>query len=129
MAIVLTALHTAPLPREFIGFKPERKNLFGMVAPDRQWLGFTQFVSEGVLGRGFPIGFDAPTADFIDDPNNKDRNTVWPSFPIRYAHRRQLFATGGFGMPMGAAQPAAAPAPPAPVPVNPTTSGSGAAGF
>ena len=52
MAFLLTALHTAPLPREFIGFTPERKNLFNMAAPDRQWLGLTQYVSE----RAFPNG-------------------------------------------------------------------------
>ena len=49
MAILLTALHTAPLPRSFIGFSPERANFFDTFAPDRQWLGFTQHVSEKVL--------------------------------------------------------------------------------
>lgn len=50
-AIVLTALHTAPLPREFIGFRPERRNLFDVVAPDRQWLGFVQYVTEKSFAR------------------------------------------------------------------------------
>jgi hypothetical protein len=45
-AILLTALHTAPLPREFWGFRPERHNLFDFAAPDRQWLGFVQYVTE-----------------------------------------------------------------------------------
>lgn len=45
-AILLTALHTAPLPREFWGFRPERRNLFDFAAPDRQWLGFVQHVTE-----------------------------------------------------------------------------------
>ena len=48
MAILLTSLHTAPLPREFMAFAPERSNFFGS-APDRQWLGFTQYVSEKPL--------------------------------------------------------------------------------
>src|SRR5258708_29844825 len=41
MAIRLTALPTAPLPRSFAGFSPKRVKLFDCVAPDRQWLGLT----------------------------------------------------------------------------------------
>ena len=44
MAFLLTAVHTAPLPREFLGFQAERANFFGSF-PDRQWLGFVQYVS------------------------------------------------------------------------------------
>src|SRR5713226_7683227 len=58
MAILLTALHTAPLPRNFLGFSPERQNLFDIAAPDRQWLGFTQHISEKILGTG--AIFDGP---------------------------------------------------------------------
>lgn len=76
-AILLTALHTAPLPREFWGFSPERRNhLFDAAAPDRQWLGFVQFVTEkpfsrtqtvmdarfGEAGLGVPRVFDGRTA-------------------------------------------------------------------
>lgn len=50
-AILLTALHTAPLPREFAGFRPERNNLFNAAAPDRQWLGFVQYVTERPFAR------------------------------------------------------------------------------
>ena len=94
-AFLLTALHTAPFPRNFVGFTPERNNLFG-VAPDRQWLGFTQYVSEKVLSNNKI--FDGPRATFGDYPNN-----IWPSFPIRYASRRDRLSgissapTGGTG--------------------------------
>ena len=84
MAILLTALHTAPLPRDFIGFKPERKNFFAVAAPDRQWLGFTQYVSERVFQKSVPRIFDGPVLQIADQ-----RNTIWPSFPIRYAARRE----------------------------------------
>ena len=87
MAILLTALHTAPLPREFLGFTPERKNFFGMTAPDRQWLGFTQYVSERVFKSGRI--FDGPRIT-VGDYEKK----IWPSFPIRYASRRELLAAG-----------------------------------
>jgi hypothetical protein len=117
MAFLLTALHTAPLPRNFMEFKPERANLFGILAPDRQWLGLTQYVSENVFSSGRI--FDGPVSDFIDDNSNENRNTVWPSFPIRYASRREQFASGGL-----IAAPTAAPAP-----VQQQGSGSGAAGF
>lgn len=117
MAFLLTALHTAPLPRNFMEFRPERANLFGILAPDRQWLGFTQYISENVFSSGRT--FDGPVSDFIDDNSNEDRNTVWPSFPIRYASRREQFASRGLMAP-----PTAAPAP-----VIQQGSGSGAAGF
>ncbi|MBW3543000.1 MAG: CvpA family protein [Planctomycetes bacterium] len=93
MAFLLTALHTAPFPRtvtaagvqEFIpGFKPERKNFFGATAPDRQWLGFVQYVSYGPMPRGRV--FDGPyfaAGEF---------EGYWPSFPIRYATRRESAA-------------------------------------
>lgn len=88
MAFLLTALHTAPLPREFIDFKPERKNLFNIDAPDRRWLGFTQYVSEKSLRRG-------AAGHIFDGPRFKAgdvRNDVWPSFPMRYAARREQFS-------------------------------------
>lgn len=50
--ILLTALHTSPLPREFIGFTPDRPNLlFNVASPDREWLGFTQYVTERPFSR------------------------------------------------------------------------------
>jgi hypothetical protein len=135
MAFLLTALHTAPLPREFLGFKSERANLFNTVAPDRQWLGFTQYVSEKSFARfdrniGFvngnqplPHTFDG-TYFVVGDPTSPYPNSIWPSFPIRYAMRR-----GG----AVAAAPAALPRPaPGPAPVNsggPRPAGGGTGGF
>lgn len=123
MAFLLTALHTAPLPRNFMGFTPERPNLFGVVAPDRQWLGFTQFVSENSLSRSVPRIFDGPVEDFIE-PRNADEhpNAVWPSFPIRYASRREVLA----GTSRAVVAPTAAPAAPS---TGRQTGGAGAAGF
>jgi hypothetical protein len=90
MAFLLTALHTAPLPREFAGFKPERQNFFDAAAPDRQWLGFVQYVSE----RALPAGriFDGPK---LKIPADASETRVWPSFPIRYATRRTGVASAG----------------------------------
>ena len=89
MAILLTALHTAPLPRNFAGFSPERANFFDTFAPDRQWLGFTQHVSEKVLRSGRV--FDGYTPNY-EMPGTDQK--YWPSFPIRYATRRQDYAKG-----------------------------------
>lgn len=127
MAILLTSIHTAPLPREFWGFKPERNNFLNM-APDRQWLGFVQYVSEKSLSR--TVRYKIGTKDFyysrafdgrfevVGDPNRPYamRNqtgqevpqVIWPSFPIRYASRRDQINLGS----------AAAPAP-APVMMSP----------
>ena len=44
----MTTLHTAPLAKVFMfeGFQPEEKMFFGL-APDHQWLAFTQKMSRG----------------------------------------------------------------------------------
>lgn len=118
-AIVLTAFHTAPLGREFIGFRPERNNLFDTLAPDRQWLGFTQYVSEHVMrsGSNGPIFDGAVFPRIMEDPNTTQ---TWSSFPIRYAQRRADYAAGG------AAGPALAAPPPTMAP--PPTGGAPAGG-
>jgi len=107
VAILLTAVHTAPLPRKFIGFRPEADNLFEAAAPDRQWLGFVQYVSERVLTTGRV--FDGPRATF-----EGTEQRVWPSFPIRYATRRDDIASGTARKAPsgGGAAPSAAPAAP-----------------
>jgi len=90
MAFLLTALHTAPVPRNYMGFTPERANLFEIVAPDRQWLGFTQYASEKSLRKwGRPNIFDGPQMTL-----GSSANQVWPSFPIRYATRRENLTAG-----------------------------------
>lgn len=87
MAFLLTALHTAPLPVSFPGFRPERQNLFDSDAPDRRWLAFTQHVTEKILYNNRI--FDGP---MFQAPNTTQN--VWPSFTIRYATRRRELLTG-----------------------------------
>lgn len=129
MAFLLTALHTAPLPREFMGFKPERNNFFGM-APDRQWLGFVQYVSEKSLSKA--LYRDATTKEILPntfdgrflrlgDKSSPYPNTVWPSFPIRYAMRRERIENKQ--------STAAAPAPVIQQTAPTTTGGGGNVGF
>jgi hypothetical protein len=95
MAFLLTALHTSALPREFMGFTPERANFISL-APDRQWLGFMQWVSENVCHSSPPRIFDGPRIT-LGGPATKDevQNRIWPSFPIRYASRREKGSGGG----------------------------------
>jgi hypothetical protein len=101
-AILLTALHVSPLPRNFWGFTPERNNLLDAVAPDRQWLAYTQYVSEKILIAGeFGPVFDGDVFEAIKgQPETKD---VWSSFPIRYAMRRQRYET--YAAPTGSGPP------------------------
>ena len=97
MAFLLTALHTGPFPRNFWGFTPERRNLLNIMAPDRQWLGFTQWVSEETLKRsGGGKIFDGPRTirPSTGEGIGPHGNTTWPSFIIRYATRRQQIASG-----------------------------------
>jgi hypothetical protein len=92
-AIVLTALHTAPLSKDFLGFKPNDNNFFGLggreAAPDRLWLAFTQYVSENIFTTGNVF-------DRSEFPRYRGRTPeFWSTFPIRYADRRQRYASGG----------------------------------
>lgn len=116
MAILLTALHTAVLPREFLGFRPERKNFLSIAAPDRQWLAFTQHVTEKLFRRRrfFVIsGQNRVAGEHLFDgfvyPNPEKSDSVYllPSFLIRYASRRDREA--GSATPPSAAPPTQAP--------------------
>ncbi|MES2791720.1 MAG: CvpA family protein [Planctomycetota bacterium] len=110
MAILATALHTAPLPRKFLGFTPERKNFLGVTSPDVQWLGFTQYVTEHVFARRV-LANDALTRyrsfdgklEHFPESHQLD---VLPTFIIRYATRRQRLSGE---MPMAAAAPIVVP--------------------
>ncbi|HVJ67385.1 MAG TPA: CvpA family protein [Caulifigura sp.] len=92
-AIVLTALHTAPLGKDLsLGFRPNENNFFGIggveSAPDRLWLSFTQYVSENIFTTGNVF-------DRSEFPRYRGKPPEqWSSFPIRYADRRQRYASG-----------------------------------
>lgn len=79
VCLFLTSLHTAPLARTAVkgGFQatPMSKNFFGMLAPDRLWLGYVQHRSKNALSSSPPKVFDE-NADFI----------------FKYGHRRQEFS-------------------------------------
>jgi len=116
-AILLTALHTAPLSRDFLGFKSNDNNFFNLGgrenAPDRLWLSFTQYVSENI----FTSGNVFDRSEFSRYPGRPPE--MWSSFPIRYADRRQRYASGG-------TIAVAAPGPPSnapPATANPGSSG------
>lgn len=97
VAVLCTSLHTAPMPRKFLGFAPERKNLIGITAPDIQWLAFTQHVTENVFARRYAIinenketettyrNFDGLRVMFP----SRHVSEYLPTFVIRYASRRQ----------------------------------------
>jgi uncharacterized membrane protein required for colicin V production len=104
IAFLLAAMHTAPLPREFLGFTPERKNLFGLTAPDREWLGFVQYVSE----HSMQSSEESEQGRIFDGAKFKvaeHDNEVWPTYIIRYAARREIY-----GGAIGATQPVQQPA-------------------
>jgi len=88
IAFLLAALHTAPMPREFLGFTPERKNFFGLTAPDREWLGLVQYISE----KSMRSSEDHRIFDGASFEVAEHQNQVWPTYIIRYATRRDLYA-------------------------------------
>lgn len=94
MAFLLTALHTAPLPPELIGFASEpyrRGGPVGQSAPDMKWLGFVHRMTETAFSRGSAGAiFDGPRFELYEGGGA----AVLPSFPIRYASRRDRYFGG-----------------------------------
>lgn len=122
VAILLTAIHTINLPyRAFLGFKPAGDNLLGITAPDRQWLAFTQHVSENLFPRSQIIkhvryGWDDRCLRIFDGMRmpkaGKREAEYFPTFIIRYTSRRAGAAgmrppTPPAGAPGGGSKPAA----------------------
>jgi hypothetical protein len=72
-SIVLTSLHLAPLGEyPFLGcFQPKANMFLGLLAPDREWLGFTRYqsmngYSRPYAGTEFPASASDPNKNFID---------------------------------------------------------------
>ena len=118
---------TAGSIEEFLGFQAENGNLFGF-HPDRHWLGFTQFVSTRGFARSDEWNrFDGPIYQI---GGRGGVGKPWPSFPIRYAARREQLGGQVVTVPTtstttnpgdGSATPGGGPTPPA--------GGGGADGF
>ena len=83
VCFTLMSLHTAPLPRNFLGgafqAQPESRMFFGL-APDRQWLALVHKLSQTTFARSTPA----------DDPEKYvfDRRG---EFILKYAERRAAF--------------------------------------
>lgn len=139
MAILLTALHTSMLPRAFLGFFPERRNFFEVSAPDRQWLAFTQHVTEDLFYHSAKLRHTGATFRFEENAlrifdgmripmANGTKAETFPTFLIRYASRRERKRTAtsstlGGGGNDGSAPASSAPASgggTAPASVNPS---------
>jgi hypothetical protein len=118
-AILLTSFHTAPLSRDFLGFKSQGNNFFSLGgvenAPDRQWLAFTQYVSENIFTTG-NVFDKSEFSRYRGKPTE-----TWSSFPIRYADRRERYASGASIGVAASGPPANAP------PASTAPAGGGAA--
>lgn len=89
------ALHTAPLPRDFGGCKPEEVNL--MFGPDRVWLGFAQQMSLGPFA-AIPNSGD-PNDPHVFDPRGEFL-MKYTAHRVRYADPQSVEA-GISGVVMG----------------------------
>jgi len=85
-----TTLHTAPLARNFLGFQPEPRTamFFGLLAPDREWLGFTRAESVGPFSRSvsYRVGNQLTPAGPKEFDSTGD-------FIFKYGARREKFET------------------------------------
>lgn len=108
--LMAVALHLAPAPRTYLGFVPEQPRLFGLARLDMQWLGYAHRMSEGPLAttqNGVPVVFDGNVYK-----TTRSQPAQWfPDFPMRYALRREQFASGSQPLP-GGARPAGPTGPP-----------------
>ncbi len=84
VGFTLTTLHAAPLAQYpvFGTFQPQSNMFFGLLAPDREWLGFTQYESWGPYCRS--VGQE-DAEDCIFPPNKKDTR----DFITKNLERRQ----------------------------------------
>ncbi|QDT38776.1 CvpA family protein [Stratiformator vulcanicus] len=91
-AMLLIAVHVSPFPERFLGFEPLRRNLFDISAPDRQFLGFFQYLTEKPFGSRNGRIFDGRTAVDWQVPRAavdiNPSEVVMPDFVVRYASRR-----------------------------------------
>jgi hypothetical protein len=81
VCFTMMTLHTAPLPRNFLfgGFKAENRMM--MFAPDRQWLAFTQKMSNGAFAVS-ASSEERQQEKYMFDPN--------ADFMPKYATRRSI---------------------------------------
>jgi hypothetical protein len=87
------SLHTAPLARNFLAgsFNPQNpRMLFGLVGPDRQWLGFTQKMSRGAFCRSSSES-DWKAEKYVFDP----RGEFIPKYATRRANLEANMAKPG----------------------------------
>jgi hypothetical protein len=103
IGFLATAVHTAPLPRDFIGFSPEREKFLGwhlLPAPDHQWLAYTQRCSEKLFDRGPKYRFDVWQGEKWDRASGQSQGASPRAdeaarlFIARYATRRAQAAGG-----------------------------------
>jgi hypothetical protein len=85
VCFITMSLHTAPLARNALGGSfqptPEARMFFGL-APDQQWLGFTQKISAGAFSTSAPEGMGEKGSN-VFDPEGK--------FILNYGERRARF--------------------------------------
>ena len=86
VGFTLTSLHAGPLGQyPFLGsFQPQNSMFIGMLAPDREWLGFTKYQSSGAY---LPIGPEASRA--VQFPARLHREATRPANARREVHHRQ----------------------------------------
>lgn len=107
--VMAVALHLAPAPRTYFDFVPEQPRLFGIASPDYNWLGYMHRLSRGPYATssgGQPVVFDG---DYYRVSRSQPPQH-YPDLPLRYAHRRELYASGvapaqRSGAPAGIPQP------------------------
>lgn len=78
LCFTMVTLHTAPLPKNFLGFKPEQNTFLGMPT-DRLMLGFAQRMSLGTFSRS-PSANEAASEGNVFDPKGE--------FMLKYNSRR-----------------------------------------
>jgi hypothetical protein len=90
IAVAFTGLtlHTVPLPRNFLGFQEEPKSamFLGLLAPDRELLGFVRNQSIGALGRTVVYRVD----NKLTPPGPKEFDPQG-DFIFKYGSRRAQF--------------------------------------
>ena len=95
VCFALMTLHTAPLAKNFFfgAFQPDQAMFFGMLHPDRQWLGFMQKESAGGLCRS-ATEEEREENKYVFDPDRRfittysDRRAALEAYMKKYSALR-----------------------------------------
>jgi hypothetical protein len=86
--LLLTAMHTAPVPKGILGFSTQRRNVAGLFAPDRTWLTLLDQMQSSSLRRRVQLVEVVDGRELLSERSLP--SDYFASLPDRYAMQMHL---------------------------------------